>query len=49
MASLLIPILIIEKLDRKRRILAGDDACSGAKCLVAWEKLAPLDSHADWV
>jgi hypothetical protein len=37
MASLLILMLIIEKIDRKRRAFfwAGEEACSGAQCLVA--------------
>jgi hypothetical protein len=40
MASLLIPLLIIEKIVRKCRAFfwAGDDACTGAQCLVAWKK-----------
>jgi hypothetical protein len=41
MASLLLPILILQKIDRKRKSFfwAGDDHYSGAQCLVAWDSV----------
>ena len=40
MSSLAIPISIIKAIDSKRRAFfwAADDTCSGAQCLVAWDK-----------
>jgi hypothetical protein len=40
MASLLIPLLIIERIDRKRKVLywVGENKCSGVQCLMEWEK-----------
>jgi hypothetical protein len=45
MASLLLPILILQKIDRKRKSFfwAGEDHCSGAQCLVAWDMYAYLN------
>jgi hypothetical protein len=39
MASLLLPILILQKIDKKRKSFfwAGDDHCTGAQCLVSWD------------
>jgi hypothetical protein len=40
-SSLLLPIPILQKIDKERRSFfwAGDDHCSGAQCLVAWDKV----------
>jgi hypothetical protein len=40
MASLLIPLLIIEKIDKRRRAFfwEGEDTVSGSQCLVAWSR-----------
>jgi hypothetical protein len=40
MASLFISLLLIEKIDKKRRAFfwAGEDSCLDAQCLVAWSR-----------
>jgi hypothetical protein len=41
MSSLLLPILIIQKIDKRRRTFfwSDDEHCTGAQCLVAWERV----------
>jgi hypothetical protein len=48
MSSLLIPILVLEKIDKRRRAFfwAGHEICSGAQCLVAWEKTCTPKNNA---
>lgn len=41
MCSYLLPPGVIEQIDRRRRSFfwTGKDTCSGARCLIAWDKV----------